>query len=119
MPRIKLAALLLTIALTLAAQDHPTYRIADEGVTKPSIIRKVQPKYSKKARKDRIEGLVKLKCIIGPDGIAKDFEVEKSLETDLDANAITAVKQWRFKPSTKDGKPVAVYATIEVTYHLI
>jgi TonB family protein len=36
----------------------------------------------------------------------------------LDEKAIDAVKQWKFEPGTKDGKPVAVFATIEITFQL-
>jgi len=28
-----------------------------------------------------------------------------------------AVKQWRFEPARKEGKPVAVGVTIEVVFH--
>ena len=35
----------------------------------------------------------------------------------LDENAIEAVKQWRFEPAMKDGKPVAVEINVEVTFH--
>jgi TonB family protein len=97
MPRIPLVG--LAMALMLGAQDDQTYKITDQGVTKALLIHKVEPKYSKKAKKNKIEGAVKLKVVIGADGIAKDFQVEKSLDPDLDTNAIGAVKQWRFKPS--------------------
>ena len=109
----------LALLLPLAAQDSEPHKVTEPGVTMPRIVHKVEPKYSKKARKKRIEGTVTLSIVIGPDGIGKDFQVKKSLDPDLDANAIEAVKQWRFKPSTKDGEPVAVYATIEVSFHLI
>jgi periplasmic protein TonB len=36
----------------------------------------------------------------------------------LDEKAIESVKTWKFEPGTKDGKPVATYATIEVAFHL-
>jgi TonB family protein len=37
----------------------------------------------------------------------------------LDEKAIEAVTQWKFKPGTKEGKPVAVQAQIEVTFRLL
>jgi TonB family protein len=37
----------------------------------------------------------------------------------LDKNAILAVSSWEFRPAVKDGQPVAVYATINVTFHMI
>lgn len=117
MPRILVAA--LALVLPLAAQDPDAHKITEPGVTQPRIIHKVQPKYSKKARKNKIEGTVTLSIIIDPEGKATNFEVKKSLDPDLDRNAIAAVQQWVFKPATKEGQPVAVYATVEVTFHLL
>jgi len=44
--------------------------------------------------------------------------VTTSLDAGLDQEAIKAVKQWRFEPGTKDGKPVPVLMTIEMTFTL-
>jgi outer membrane biosynthesis protein TonB len=40
------------------------------------------------------------------------------LEPTLDANAIAAVKTWKFAPVTKDGRPVAVAMRLEIDYKL-
>ena len=45
-------------------------------------------------------------------------KVVKSLEPTLDANAIEAVKTWKFEPAMKDGKPVAVQINVEVSFRL-
>jgi outer membrane biosynthesis protein TonB len=45
-------------------------------------------------------------------------KVVKSLEPSLDANAIEAVKTWKFAPATKDGRPVAVAMRLEIDYKL-
>jgi protein TonB len=37
----------------------------------------------------------------------------------LDQQAMAAVSQWRFKPGMKDGKPVPVYANVEVNFRLM
>ena len=44
--------------------------------------------------------------------------VKKSLDPDLDAEAIRATKQWKFKPGTKDGAPVPVEVSIELSFTL-
>jgi len=45
-----------------------------------------------------------------------NFQVERALGKGLDEKAIEAVKQWRFRPAMKDGEPVAIRATIEVSF---
>jgi TonB family protein len=94
------------------------YRIGG-GVSQPSIIKKVEPEYSEDARKAKWQGTVKLTVVIDETGHARDIKVDKQLGLGLDAKAIEAVEKWLFKPGMKDGKPVAVYATIEVTFHLL
>jgi periplasmic protein TonB len=94
------------------------YRIGG-GVSMPSIIRKVEPEYSEEARKAKWQGTVKLAVVVDETGHARDIKVEKSLGLGLDQKAIEAVEKWLFKPGMKDGKPVSVYATIEVTFHLL
>jgi TonB family protein len=36
----------------------------------------------------------------------------------LDQKAIEAVRQWRFEPGLKDGKPVPVTANLELNFRL-
>jgi outer membrane biosynthesis protein TonB len=36
----------------------------------------------------------------------------------LDECAVAAVKQWRFRPGRKDGKPITMAITIEVNFRL-
>jgi len=62
---------------------------------------------------------VTLEVVITTTGYAENIRVIKSLDPGLDQNAITAVSNWQFKPGTKDGQPVAVYATIQLNFHLL
>ncbi|HEY2116588.1 MAG TPA: TonB family protein, partial [Candidatus Angelobacter sp.] len=94
------------------------HTIKDPSVKAPRALHTPEPKFSRSARKQRIEGTVTLSMIIGIDGRAHDLKVVKSLEPSLDANAIEAVKNWKFAPATKDGHPVAVEMRLEVDYKL-
>lgn len=51
-------------------------------------------------------------------GFPEVLEVTRSLDEALDAQALAAVAQWRFRPAMKDGQPVAVLINVEVTFRL-
>jgi TonB family protein len=46
------------------------------------------------------------------------MRVQRGLGMGLDQKAVEAVKQWKFDPATKDGKPVAVQINVEVNFRL-
>lgn len=88
------------------------------GVSSPRIIKQVDPEFSDEARKARYQGVVTIRAVIGPDGLVHDPKPMQSLGMGLDEKALEALKQWRFDPAKKDGKPVAVYAILEVNFRL-
>ena len=92
---------------------------AGNGVSKPQLITKVEPEYSEEARKAKFQGIVVLAIVVDPNGNAINPRVMKSLGLGLDEKAIEAVRQWKFKPGYKDGKPVPVAATVEVNFRLL
>jgi|SoiMethySBSTD1v2_1073268.scaffolds.fasta_scaffold687385_1 protein TonB len=89
------------------------------GVTAPSLLHKIEPEYSEEARKAKYQGTVLLYIEVDGNGKATNIKVARSLGLGLDEKAIEAVKQWKFKPGYKDGKPVTVAATIEVNFRLL
>jgi periplasmic protein TonB len=94
------------------------YRIGG-GVSPPSVILKVEPEYSEEARKAKFQGTVVLFVVVDEKGNPRDLKVMRPLGLGLDQKAIEAVEKWKFKPGMKDGKPVAVQATIEVNFRLL
>ena len=94
------------------------HTLKDTSVKAPRALHTPEPYYSHSAKAQGIQGTVTLSVIIGIDGKAHDVKVVKSLEPSLDANAIEAVKTWKFAPATKDGRPVAVQMRLEVDYKL-
>jgi len=88
------------------------------GVSAPRAIYAPDPEYSEEARKAKYQGVCVLSLIVGPDGKPRDIHVARSLGLGLDEKAIEAVNQWKFDPAQKDGKPVAVAISVEVTFRL-
>ena len=89
------------------------------GVTAPTLLHKVEPEYSEEARKAKYQGTVILYIQVDTSGRAVNMRVIHSLGLGLDEKALEAVRQWRFRPGQKDGKPVTVEATIEVNFRLL
>jgi len=116
------AAALLILPLgcmqSVFAQGDKIYHVGDEGVRPPRVLYKTEPGYTKEATDAHIEGTVVLSLKVGADGLAHDLRVKSGIDPGLDQNAIEAIQQWKFTPAEKDGKPVAVFATIEVNFRL-
>ena len=93
------------------------YRVGG-AVHAPKVIFRVEPEFSEEARKNKWQGVVILRVIIGKDGKPQDISVQRSLGMGLDEKAVEAVKQWRFDPGTKDGQPVPVEVSMEVSFRL-
>ena len=94
------------------------YRIGG-GVSAPTVISKVEPEYSEEARKAKFQGTVILYVVVDEHGNPRDLKVIRPLGLGLDQKAIEAVEKWKFSPGKKDGKAVAVQATIEVNFRLL
>jgi TonB family protein len=89
------------------------------GVTSPVPISKPEPEYSEEARKAKHQGDVILSVVVDEKGMPQNITVRRGLGLGLDEKAIEAVQKWRFKAGMKDGKPVAVQVTVQVSFHLL
>jgi len=100
-----------------SAAAGKVYR-AGKGVTVPVVLHKVEPQYSPEARDAKLEGRLLVSAEIWPDGLVHNARITKGLGMGLDEKALEALKQWKFKPGAKDGKPVKVQASIEMNFRL-
>jgi len=73
------------------------------------------PEYPKAARDAGVQGTVMVMAWVKTDGTVGDTRVVKSIAA-LDAAAVAAVKQLRFKPASFQGKPVAVWVGVPVRF---
>jgi len=89
-----------------------------EGLTLPRLVKEVKPEYTRAALNKGIFGHVTLDCLIREDGTVGECQVTRSLDRQfgLDEEALKAARQWVFLPGEKDGRPVPVLVTIEMTF---
>ena len=95
------------------------YQIGN-GVLPPELIHRTSPQYTAEAMRAKIQGISLLSGIVAVDGTLQDIRIARSLDGTfgLDQEAIKCVRQWRFRPGTKQGQAVPVYVTIEVAFNL-
>jgi TonB family protein len=87
-------------------------------MVKPVLIHRVNPEYPEIARKSRIQGVVILEAKVTREGIVENVKVIRGLHPILDQAAMKAVRQWRYKPATLNGKPMNAHFTISVKFKL-
>jgi TonB family protein len=88
------------------------------GISAPQAISAPDPEYTEEARRAKTQGTCVLWLIVDSAGHPRDIRVVRGLGFGLDAKALEAVRQWKFQPSLKDGKPVDVQISVEVAFHL-
>jgi TonB family protein len=115
--RIAIAIPLLLILMTGVSFAEKIYKLGP-GIVPPKVLVKNEPAYTEEARAAKIQGPVVLALVVGVDQAVHDIRVTQSLDPGLDANAVACIRTWRFQPATKDGKPVAVRALVQVNFRL-
>ena len=110
-------ALFLLAAVSLAQEPGPPYRVGGE-VTRPEKVSGANATYTEMARRARVMGVVILEVVIDEQGGVTEAKVLKGLPMGLDQQAVEAVKTWKFKPATRDGRPVPVYYVVTMNFQL-
>jgi TonB family protein len=116
-----------------AAEPKPdvsgTSHAGQQGVSLPSVTYSQQPEFADEARRKKLNGTCVVSLVVNAQGIPRHVHVVHSIASDvapelrsaalgLDAKAVDAVKQYRFRPATYRGKPVSAKINIEVAFRL-
>jgi TonB family protein len=104
-------------AATAGTAPEKVYHVGN-GVTPPLLTYSVDAEFTQKAKQAKHEGVSVVQCIVDTRGMPQHVHTVKKLGMGLDEKALEAVRQYRFKPGTLDGKPVSVAITIEVNFHI-
>ena len=90
------------------------------GLTSPQLVFEQKPEYTPQAMSARAQGAVLLEATVLEDGSVGLVRVVRSVDKTygLDGKAIEAVRAWRFRPGTYQGRPVAVKVLVELIFTL-
>ncbi|HEY3975330.1 MAG TPA: TonB family protein [Candidatus Sulfotelmatobacter sp.] len=100
-----------------AAQSNPTPDKASHDDLASRLIHRVQPEYPQAARVRNIQGVVVLDVQVGSDGVVRNIAVVEGDAVLADA-AVRAVREWRYRPYSVDGRPVERQARITIRFRL-
>ena len=93
---------------------------AGPGVVAPVLIHRVNPEYPPIAQRAGVEGEVVARLLVGIDGRVEDVRNIEASQKGVGFERATeeAVRQWRYRPATKNGVKVRVWVRIKVNLTL-
>ena len=117
-PALILAVILLA-ACKPSVENKPAKeaRIIAGNTLGGRMIRYRRPVYPRQAKREHIEGVVKLNVTIDKRGYLADIQVVSGNPA-LAPAAVDAVKQWQYEPVRLNGDPVEVKTEIDVSFTL-
>lgn len=98
-------------------RPEPPRRVVMTHLEPAMLIYRVEPVYPPLAREIRRGGRVELRAVIATDGTIQSLKVVSG-EPLFIQSALDAVRQWRYRPTVLNGRPVEIDTFITVTYNL-
>jgi TonB family protein len=88
-----------------------------KAISDRSLIYKVDPVYPPIAKEEQVEGTVVLQALVDENGVVRDVAYVGGPAM-LAAAAIDALKQWRYRPSYRNGKRIESETQVTVNFRL-
>ena len=114
---MRLAAIAAGLLLAPLLNSQTPYLRVDPDIQAQRLIFSVRPEYPRLARAARIEGTVVLAALIDENGRVERLKLVSGHPFLVKA-AFDAVKQWRYRPAIRYGRPAAVLTSISLTFRL-
>jgi TonB family protein len=90
--------------------------VTSADLSGPSPIKKSDPRYPPTLINQHVEGEVVLYAVIRADGSVDSVELVRGLDEQLDANAMEALSQWKFRPASRQGTPIDLEAIVHIPF---
>jgi protein TonB len=112
-------------SVSVSFSNYPSIRVPPELKSQASgaslqiaqLISHMDPVYPQDAERQHIEGTVKLHAIVGRDGAVQNVEVTTGPPL-LASAALSAVRQWRYKPTLLADQPIETREEITIIFRL-
>jgi TonB family protein len=102
-------------ALVLAGDFAPEMKQVSPEVAQELLVHRVNPQYPAEARQRHIQGPVVLQAEISREGRVQKLKVISG-DSALTESAMQAVRRWRYRPYSEEGRPIAMQTTITVNF---
>jgi protein TonB len=83
---------------------------------KPRVVYQPAPIYPPELARKDMQGTVYVLFIVDKTGRTRDLKVQKSTHPAFNNPALKAVKQWKFEPGKRKGKPVQFRMRVPITF---
>jgi protein TonB len=85
----------------------------------PTSVVKIRPVYPYRARRLNLNGEVRVRFLVAPNGRVRDIQIIQADPPDIfDHSVISALSRWRFAPGRLQGRPVATWVTTTIVFRL-
>jgi len=102
----------------VSSEPHKTAASSAAVTTPVEIVSKPRPEYTVEARKQAIDGEVRLEVLFSANGQVHVIRVVEGLGYGLDEQAVKAALQIKFKPELHEGQPVDSTAVVHIIFQL-
>ena len=92
--------------------------MTQDKVTPPSAVNVVHVVYPERALKAGLAGIVYVQVFINCKGDVDSAKVIKTTDVVFNESALTAAKQWKFKPATLNGQVIATPVVLPFKFAL-
>lgn len=109
-----------TIAMSATRSVDIPAGVARRGsahVQPGDLVSHVQPDYPVETMQEMVEGAVKLRVTVAKDGSIKQIEPMGGPPA-LVGSSVSAVQQWRYRPTYVNGKAVEVQEIVKIVFRL-
>jgi len=97
------------------SENQPAVQVST-GITEPTLVHRVGPKYLYGAKAAGIQGEIGLRALITEAGGVSNVCLTRATGAGLDDEVVQAVRQWKYSPVLLNGTPVKSGTTISVKF---